>query len=42
MSKRLEEGMRLTNFFLQHMRILFEWAVDNELLTKNPAGRSGR
>ena len=31
MSKRLEEGMPgLANSFLQHMRILFEWAVDNE------------
>jgi integrase len=37
MTKRLEEGMPgLANSFLQHMRILFEWAVDNELLTKNP------
>lgn len=37
MTKRLEEGMPgLANSFLQHMRVMFEWAVDNELLAKNP------
>lgn len=37
MAKRLEEGMPgLANSFLAHMRVMFEWAVDNGYLTTNP------
>jgi integrase len=37
MTKRLEEGRPImANSFLQHMSAIFEWAVDNQLLVKNP------
>jgi integrase len=37
MTKRLEEGRPImANSFLQHMNAIFEWAVDNQLLVKNP------